>query len=260
MGMDPVIEDIEYLPKLTKKISSKDVTSRIADLRGELGAISINIIEENGVIAAETGVVPDTIFESTVMPLLLNTFNTTNRISYFLGNETPDSVWYFSGESYDLFWTHIDAHYGMIVITNPVTQNNDLTWVLTTLDLAIQEITVIIQGLVEKKKDSKSTVKADQGKSDASTTTKASSVPSKTGTVAKGDLPKETSRGSNGSGNSKSTTPPTDDKPLEENEVHEFWKAATLEEEIQRIDNPDSLTFEQAQKLGFIADNENQGS
>ena len=260
MGMEPVIEDIEYLPKLTKKNLSKDVTSRIADLRGELGAISINIIEENGVIAAETGVVPDTIFESTVMPLLLNTFNTTNRISYFLGNETPDSVWYFSGESYDLFWTHIDAHYGMIVITNPVTQNNDLTWVLTTLDLAIQEITVIIQGLVEKKKDSKSTVKADQSKSDASTTTKASSVPSKTGTVAKGDLPKETSRGSNGSGNSKSSTPPTDDKPLEENEVHEFWKAATLEEEIQRIDNPDSLTFEQAQKLGFIADNENQGS
>ena len=40
--------------------------------------------------------------------------------------------------------------------------------------------------------------------------------------------------------------------PEGDNEVHDFWKAATLEEEITRIDSPDSLSFEQAQKLGFI--------
>jgi len=264
MGIEPEIEELENLPKLTKKILSKDITSRIADLRGELGAISINIIEKSGVIAAETGVVPDTIFETTVMPLLLNTFSTTNRISTFLGNENPDSVWYFSGESYDLFWSHIDAQFGMIVITNPVTQNNDLTWVLTTLDLAIQEITERIQNLSgkassSKAKTAKKTTKAELKKKPAK------KAPAKTTKikVAKADLPKATSKGSNGSGKTKSKNPPKgkeESAPPEENEVHEFWKAATLEEEIQRIDSPDSLSFEQAQKLGFIPNGEDGDS
>jgi hypothetical protein len=267
MGIDPVIEELENLPKLSKKTLSKDITSRIADLRGELGAISINIIEESGVIAAETGVVPDTIFETTVMPLLLNTFSTTTRISTFLGNENPDSVWYFSGESYDLFWSHINSRYGMIVITNPVTQNNDLTWVLTTLDLAIQEIIKMIKDLGDKSSVSqeKSQAKAAENKpaqtdKKKEPAKKSTAKKTKTQKAAKADLAKATSKGSNGSGKSKqkadSTSDP-DNSNLEENEVHEFWKAATLEEEIQRIDSPDSLSFEQAQKLGFIPNEEN---
>ena len=261
MGLDPVVEEFEELSKLTKKNISKDVTSRIADLRGELGAISINIIQESGVIAAETGVVPDTIFETTVMPLLLNTFSTTNRISTFLGNEIPESVWYFSGDKYDLFWTHVDSQYGMIVITNPVTQNNDLTWVLTTLDLAIQEISEIIQGLGEKAAESgaKSTAKTKSGQTpEKKGSNKAAAKTRVIKQAAKADLPKD----SNGSGNTKiksktASKGNSENSNLEENDVHEFWKAASLEEEIQRIDNPDSLSFDQAQKLGFITNGDN---
>ncbi|MCK5793564.1 MAG: response regulator, partial [Anaerolineales bacterium] len=253
MGLDPVEEDPEELIKLTKKALSPDVTSRIADLRGELGAISIMVIEASGVIGAETGIVPDTVYETHVMPLLLNTFKTTNKISYYLGNESPESVWYFSGEKYDLFWSHINTSYGMIIITNPVTQNNDLTWVLTTVDLAIQEVTEIIEGVVEKHEPAAKTTKTPSEKKTEEKSTK--KTPSK---AAKADLPKETPKGSNGSAK-KSTLKKSQEKKEEseiisegENDVHDFWKAATLEEEITRIDSPDSLSFDQAQKLGFI--------
>ena len=258
MGLDPVEEDLEELVKLTKKALHPDVTSRIADLRGELGAISIMVIESRGVIAAETGIVPDTVYESHVMPLLLTTFKTTNKISYYLGNESPDSVWYFSGEKYDLFWSHINSSYGMIIITNPVTQNNDLTWVLTTVDLAIQEVTEIIQGLEETPQPAANPKKTTESKTEATKKSPAKKTPSK---AAKGELPKETPKGSNGSAKkgTKSTTKKSQAEKKEpesfpegENEVHDFWKAATLEEEITRIDSPDSLSFEQAQKLGFI--------
>lgn len=263
MGLEPVVEELEELEelsRLTKKNLSKKVTSRIADLRGELGAISINVIRESGVIAAETGVVPDTIFETTVMPLLLNTFSTTNRISTFLGNEIPKSVWYFSGDKYDLFWTHVDSEYGMIVITNPVTQNNDLTWVLTTLDLAIQEIREIVQGLREKA--AKSTGKTQPGQTPEKKESKKTAVKTnKVKQAAKADLPK----GSNGSGKSKiksktASKEKTENSSLDENDIHEFWKAASLEEEIQRIDNPESLSFDQAQKLGFITNGDDTDS
>jgi len=248
MGLDPVKEDPEELIKLTKKALSPDVTSRIADLRGELGAISIMVIGASGVIGAETGIVPDTVYETHVMPLLLNTFKTTNKISFYLGNESPESVWYFSGEKYDLFWSHINTNYGMIIITNPVTQNNDLTWVLTTVDLAIQEVAEIIEGLVEKHEPAAITSKTPSEKKTEKSPLKA----------AKADLPKETPKGSNGSAKKK-TIKKSQEKKKEpeiisegENDAHDFWKAATLEEEITRIDSPDSLSFDQAQKLGFI--------
>ncbi len=249
MGLDPVEKDPEPLQKLTKQNLDENVTERIADLRGELGAISILVIESTGIISAETGVVPDTIYESHVMPLLLQTFSTTNKISSFLGKDKPESVWYFSGDKYDLFWSHINTEYGMMVITNPVTQNNDLSWVLTTLDLAIQEVTQIIQGLTGtlavKTKSSAKDTKADNAKKK---------------TPVKAELPKKKGQGANGSTKTKpapkkkSKTAKEEPKPndIDENEVHEFWKAATLETEIQRIDSPDSLSFEQAQKLGFV--------
>jgi len=265
IGLEPVENEPEPLIKLTKQNLDKKVTERIADLRGELGAISIMIIEKAGVISAETGIVPDTIYESHVMPLLLQTFSTTTKISMFLGKEKPDSVWYFSGEKYDLFWSHIDADYGMMVITNPVTQNNDLTWVLTTLDLAIQEVTQIIHGLTEKPAAKKKT-----------TTEKASSTKikaedkSKKKTPVKAELPKKSEQGANGSEKTKSKSAPkksktaAKDRPetdqTEENEVHEFWKAASLESEFQQIDSADSLSFEQAQKLGFVPGGENNNS
>ncbi len=251
MGLNPVETDPAPLQKLTKQILDDNITKRIADLRGELGAISILVIEKAGVISAETGIVPDTIYESHVMPLLLQTFSITNNISSFLGKDKPESVWYFSGDKYDLFWSHIDMDYGMMVITNPVTQNNDLAWVLTTLDLAIQEVTQIIQGLTGsppvKKKNSAKDSKADNIKKK---------------TTVKAELPKKKEQGANGAKKIKTKSVPKKGKKVaeeapepdnvDESEVHEFWKAATLETEIQQMDNPDSLSFEQAQKLGFV--------
>jgi two-component system KDP operon response regulator KdpE len=248
MGLDPIEEDTADLVKLTKKNLHKDVTERIADLRGELGAISILILETSGVIAAETGILPDNIYLSHVIPTLLNAVGSINKVSYYLEKDKPESTWYFTGDKYDLFWSTISENYGMVIITNPVEQKNDLTWVLTTVQLAVEEVSEIISALGEKP-----VKKTAQSK-------KASKTPSKdkkktSSGPAKADLPKESSSGNNGS------TKPTQSKnsppeEVDENEVHEFWKAATLEEEIIRIDSPDSLSFEQAQKLGFIPDGE----
>jgi len=254
MGLDPVENDPEPLQKLTKQNLDENVTERIADLRGELGAISILVIERTGIISAETGIVPDTIYESHVMPLLLKTFSITNKISSFLGKDQPESVWYFSGEKYDLFWSHINAEYGMMVITNPVTQNNDLSWVLTTLDLAIQEVTQIIRDLTGtlavKTKNSATDTKIENAKKK---------------TPAKAELPQKKEPGANGSTKTNSAPKKKNKAAAEEpepdmadeSEVHEFWKAASLETEIQRIDSPDSLSFEQAQKLGFVPGGDN---
>jgi len=250
IGLDPVEEDLEDLIKLSKKNLHKDVTDRIADLRGELGAISVLVLEQSGVIAAETGILPDNIYSSHVLPTLLNGVGTTSKISYYLGKENPENTWYFSGEKYDLFWASISPDYGMVILTNPVEQNNDLTWVLTTVALAVNDVSEIISNLIEKEGDKSS--QKNQTAEKGAAKKKSSSSP------AKADLPKESSSGKNGSTKkTQKESPPAE--PVDENEVHEFWKAATLEEEISRIDSPDSLSFEQAQKLGFIPDGDDLG-
>jgi hypothetical protein len=109
--------------------------------------------------------------------------------------------------------------------------------------LAVEEVCEIIEGLsVNPKK--KSIEKKTSAK-------KSSSKKKKSSSPAKADLPKDEPQGSNGSVKKKNENPELPES-VDENEVHDFWKAATLEEEISRIDSPDSLSFEQAQKLGFI--------
>ena len=252
MGLDPIDEETEDLIKLTKKILHKDVTERIADLRGELGAISILVLETSGVIAAETGILPDNIYLSHVLPTLLNAAGASNKIPYYLGKDKPEYTWYFSGDRYDLFWSNISQKYGMVIITNPVEQKNDLTWVLTTVKLAVEEVDEIISTLGDKPAKKSSPKKPTSSKSSPQKK-KSTSSP------AKADLPKDASSGDNGSAK-KTTKKNKSQETVDENEVHEFWKAATLEEEISRIDSPDSLSFEQAQKLGFIPSGDNQDS
>ncbi len=244
LGLEPLEEEAEDLVKLTKKSLAKEVTNRIADLRGELGAISIMVIEAGGVIGAETGILPDTIYETHVIPLLLKSFGSTNKISFYLGKDRPESTWYFSGEKYDVFWSHIDTSWGMVILTNPIEQKNDFAWVMTTVELAIQEVAEIIAGLGAPAAEGASKVR--EKKEDA----KISPAPS--AKAAKAKLPKKTTKRTE-----KDSSP---SETVNENEVHEFWKAATLEEEIIRIDSPDSLSFEQAQKLGFIPNGDELGS
>ena len=252
MGLEPIEEEEEELVKLTKENLHKDVTDRIADLRGELGAISILVIEHSGVIAAETGILPDNIYLTHVLPTLLQVVGATNKISAYLGQDQPETSWYFSADKYDLFWSAVSADYSMVIITNPVEQNTDLTWVLTTVKLAVGEVSEIISNL-EEKPGKKPPAEKKASKQSSPKSKKPSSSP------AKADLPKESSSGENGSAK-KTTKKSVQTEDVDENEVHEFWKAATLEEEISRIDSPDSLSFEQAQKLGFIPDGENLGS
>lgn len=252
MGLKPIEEEEEELVKLTKDNLHKDVTDRIADLRGELGAISILVIEHSGVIAAETGILPDNIYMTHVLPTLLKAVGATNKVSYYLDQDNPENTWYFSGGKYDLFWSAVSADYSMVIITNPVEQNTDLAWVLTTVKLAVGEVGEIISKLEDKPRK-KPPAKKKASKESSPKKKKKSSSP------AKADLPKEASSGKNGS-SKKSEEKASPPEEVDENEVHEFWKAATLEEEISRIDSPDSLSFDQAQKLGFIPEGDNLGS
>ncbi len=237
MGLEPVNYDTNQLPKLIKKPLDEKVTERISDLRGELGATSALIVQESGVIAAETGIIPDLVYESRVLPLLLQSFRTTNQISSSLGNQNPSGVWYFSGQDQDLFWSQIDSQFALVVITNPVTQKTDLTWVLTMIDMAVDELYELIGKIVGNPQGGSKRFSKNRPQNGQKTGN------GKHQAAVKSDPPAPEE--------SAPEDPEVEEEIPEESEVHEFWKAATLETEILRIESPDSLSYEQAKKLGL---------
>jgi DNA-binding response OmpR family regulator len=253
----PVLEHIPLHP---------DITERIVDLRGEVGALSVTVLNRAGVIAAQDGNMPDAVYESKVMPRLLDTFDTVNEISGFLGIENPDSSWYFSGIKYDLFWAHINPEYGMLVITNPIMQNTDLTWVITTVDIAANDTLKIIRELPEDQK-------------------MAPGQPPGRGSPSTQDLPEEPlPEKDTGKEEVQSSEAPPPDPPAEPaseaaeeeqalealpmtefaqkfndvvgKDINEYWEEAALENEVTVLEDLEGLSYEEAVKLGYLQDDD----
>ncbi len=240
LGLKVEDPEDEELGPLQVELLGEEVTERVADLRGELGAISVVILSKHRKIVAKSGGLPDGVYETNVIPQLVNTFQSVNEISSFLGLERPKSHWHFSGAKYDLFWTHVSKDYGMLVITNPILQNTDITWVMATLDLAAKETLKIINKLGVTEPD----VKESQSK-ETRDTEEVDFESSSKGETQRDHPQEEPSEFMNL------------DSELKKDEAATFWESATLEDDD--LENPDVLTFEEAQKLGFIPEENDMG-
>jgi len=225
----------------------EQITERIQDLRGEVGAISVSVLSKDGKIAAQDGTMPDAVYESKVMPRLLDTFQAVNEISGFLGIENPDSSWYFSGIKYDLFWVHVNPSYGMLVITNPIMQNTDLTWVITTVDMAANDTLKIIREIPP------SELKSEPSPESAVQST-GEEKPGESLAPTRGKEEQEDRE------ERLEPLPPSQfAKKFTEvvgKDVDEYWEEVTLKEEVSNFENSDQLSYEEARKLGFISDGE----
>lgn len=243
-------------PPLEVDLLGEDISERIADLRGELGAISIVLLSRKGKIAAKSGGLPDAVYESHVMAELLDTYHSVNVISSFLNQDQPRSQWYFSGEKYDLFWSHVGQSFGLLAVTNPILQNTDLTWVLTTINLAVRETLKLIE------KADKGLAQPDQlTGADIASQVLEHSEPSGQDDDPQDEKGQEKRPVSDGEREAKEKSPPEilgERVDVKKSEADSFWERAALEDE--EVENPDALTYEEARKLGFIPDKEGEGA
>jgi len=252
-------EDFPQEPEpqpLEVEFLGEDISERVADLRGELGAISIVLLSREGKIAAKSGGLPDAVNESHIMNELLNTFQSVKVISNFLNQSQPRSQWYFSGEKYDLFWSHVGQSFGLLVVTNPILQNTDLTWVLTTINLAVRE-TLKLMDKGDKGPSAPDPLPAE----DTAPGDEKHSEPSRQVDESQDEKSQEGRSPSHSGRQGKKERPPEifgEKVDIKKSEADSFWERAALEEE--GVENPDSLTYEEARKLGFIPDKEGEGA
>jgi CheY-like chemotaxis protein len=96
------------------------MTDQISELRGALDATAVLLVADQGEILVRAGDLPDPSLETALMPVLMRAFSAGVGISHFLGQHVPAHFYSFRGENYDLFLVPVGDKHCLMVLTRPI--------------------------------------------------------------------------------------------------------------------------------------------
>jgi two-component system, OmpR family, response regulator len=99
---------------------SEKVSLQLAELRFNLQALCVALINERGQIIARAGALPDAQVETSLMPHLMSAFFAMSRVSAFAKAEGTDDLMVVRGKDYHLHLASIGATYALLVATKPL--------------------------------------------------------------------------------------------------------------------------------------------
>ncbi len=229
----------DYLESEGETRSQVGMTDLIADLRNSMNAIAAMLVGEEGKILVRAGDLPDPELETSLMPVLMRAFSSGVSISHFLGQNTPDHFYSFRGENYDLFLAPVGEAYCLMVLTHPILLQevgefaNLMHNTAKTVLLSMARLGISTQPSYQT-----SSLAEKEPRTTGSLARTAAEEPD---TVPAGELPS--------------------DRSLEEllsslegqeiQDVDEFWETLSNEEIRPDMSNSDSLSYDQAAKLGL---------
>jgi CheY-like chemotaxis protein len=221
------------------------MTELITDLRVSLNATAAMLVGDQGQVLVRAGDLPDPELETSLMPVLMRAFTAGVSISQFLGQNTPDHFYSYRGENYDLFLAPVGEAYCLMVMTHPV---------------LLQEIGDVANTMHNTAK----TVLVNMARLGISTQITAHQpAPSQTGslaptpasmdvpTVLREDYLAEQEQEEEGASDQsmEELFASVEDQPL--SDVDAFWETLDQEEIKPELTSSDSLSYEQAAKLGL---------
>jgi DNA-binding NarL/FixJ family response regulator len=114
-----------FLPPEMSVMSNSDGPSAnlaqpLSELRFNLQAVAVALINQRGQIEARAGALPDAQIESSLMPHLMSAFFAFGRISAFAKAANPDDLLVVRGADYQLNLTTISASHCLLVITKEI--------------------------------------------------------------------------------------------------------------------------------------------
>lgn len=84
---------------------------RLSNLRQDLNAKDVVLLNDNGEIVSQTGALPNEGWIPTIMPV----FSAANKVDHLLGAKASDLL-FFSGKEYDLCLAHVGATLAILVV------------------------------------------------------------------------------------------------------------------------------------------------
>ncbi len=218
---DPVEEDD----------SSMGINQHIADLRVSLNATAVLLVTIDGKVLARAGDLPDPELEISLMPVLMRAFNAGVHISNFLGQNIPDHFYSYRGENYDLFLAPAGDSHCLLVLTKP------------TLPQEIGNIISLVQGTARSVFLNLARLKIIQQEEEFPKV-----LPSEEPAAAP-DVPAISQEG--GELDSSLEELLEDAEQAQPQDADAFWAAAAGEDIKPELTSADSLSYDQAAKLGL---------
>lgn len=99
---------------------AKQLADHLSELRFNLQALSVGLINERGQILARAGSLPDPEIETSLMPHLMSAFFAAGRIAAFSKSPYPDDLQVFRGKEYFLHLSSISPSYALLLVTKPL--------------------------------------------------------------------------------------------------------------------------------------------
>jgi CheY-like chemotaxis protein len=231
--VDSSLPALDVVPESEKPPES--VSQRLANLRRELDAFSAVLLDDRGQVLARAGDLPDAGDETAMVPSLMAAFSASTKVAHVLGMKTPQDLFYFGGNKYALFLTHVGQSYAMLVAVNPTTVGEHFGSFCRVIQDGVGDILSTLTHMgVPLLEDTKPPTPEPELEEEAP------SVEDEESPLLDALFEK------------------TSGDTMKSEEIDAFWSTLVEEDEASNVVNADVLTYDQARQLGLTPEDEEE--
>jgi hypothetical protein len=217
------------LENLEKVEESKGLAECIEEVYRTLGANAVLLLGEMGQVLARIGQLPDPEIETALLPQLAIATGLGARVSILMECDYPDNLLSFRGKEYDLYLSNVGEVYMLMVVT-PVLSASESGEIASSIQQAVEVI-------------SKNLFKL--GISIGAKEKEEKQVQKETRKPAVSDI-----------SDPQMETLLAKEAKIKKEEADAFWESAPKEQTNNGLSSSDSLTYEQAKKLGLAPEDQ----
>ena len=202
-----------------------DLSKRLEARRQEMGALAVLLLEADGAILSSVGEPPAQDSIRPLVPALLEALTASARLSLALGGSVPDDLLCLTGTKLDLFAAHVGETSALLVLFDSNAIGNTRARAARLVSAAVKELVLLLP-------KQEALPQLPQEKTEA--------VP-------------EPAAGAGGEGVADLETIFHQASLLrfDPQDIDHFWETAIEEQGDSSADNPDSLSYDQAQDMGL---------
>ena len=127
-------------------IPADGIAERLTSLRKDLGAFSVVLLDERGRPVVQAGDLPDDAAAAeNLYPALMAGFSTSMKISHFLGANRPESLSYFGGTKFALFFAPVGTSHALLVAVNAVQMDEQISHMVQDVYNALYDLQNILE-------------------------------------------------------------------------------------------------------------------
>jgi CheY-like chemotaxis protein len=214
-------------------IPEDSIADRLTKLQKDLDAFSAILFDERGRVVVQAGeLLDDDAAVNTLYPALMAGFSAGMKVSHFLGASRPESLTYFGGTKFALFFAPVSTSHALLVAVNAVQMDEQISHAVQFVYNALYDL----QNILERMGVS---VRAEDGMEQLE--------------EAQEDIEEDLEEAPILDAIFENATADAG----QSDDLDAFWDSAA-EDVSEGVSNADVLTYEQASQLGLIPEDDEE--